>query len=100
MTRFLQKTNINSRFAEARYTGLSDYYARYIEGVQLLDACLWKKFVKVFIDHSDKDDDGWRSEYFGKMMRGGCMTYTYTKNEELYKVLKNTVENLLSTQDE
>lgn len=99
MTRFLQKTNINSRFAEARYTGLSDYYARYIEGVQLLDACLWKKFVKVFIDHSDKDDDGWRSEYFGKMMRGGCMTYTYTKNEELYKVLKNTVENLLSTQD-
>ena len=100
MTRVLHKTGIDTQFAEARYTGLCDHYARYIEGIQLLDASLWKKFVKVFADRSDKDDNGWRSEYFGKMMRGACMTYWYTQNEELYKVLENTVENLLSTQDE
>lgn len=98
--RLAKKPNEYMHFAKARYIGFSDYYARYIERVQLLDACLWKKFVKVFSDHSDIADDGWRGEYFGKMMRGGCMTYMYTQSEELYKVLENAVENLLTTQDE
>ncbi len=92
-------TNINPIFMQARYEGLADYYARYIEQKQLCDVSLWKKFVKVFADRSDVSDDGWRSEYFGKMMRGACMTYAYTRNEELYDVLAAAVNGLLKTQD-
>lgn len=90
---------MNSYFAQARYDGLADYYARYIEKIQLCDAELWQKFVKVFADRSDIADDGWRSEYFGKMMRGACMTYAYTRNEELYGVLTGAAVGLLKTQD-
>ncbi|MDE7395212.1 MAG: glycoside hydrolase family 127 protein [Clostridiales bacterium] len=90
---------MNSCFMQARYNGLADDYARYIEKKQLCDVSLWQKFVKVFVDRSDIADDGWRSEYFGKMMRGGCMTYAYTQNEELYTVLTGAVLGLLKTQD-
>ena len=83
-----------------KYSGFEDEYARYIERKQLCDVSLWKKFVKVFVDRSDIADDGWRSEYFGKMMRGACMTYAYTQSQELYDVLTDAVEELLKTQDE
>lgn len=83
-----------------RFYGLADDYARFIEQEQLLDESLWKKFVRVFPDCADVADEGWRSEYWGKMMRGACMTYSYTRNEALYTVLETAVKNLLSVQDE
>lgn len=88
------------KFLQAHYTGLADDYARFIEKEQLTDKTLWEKFVQVFKDHSDIQDDGWRGEYWGKMMRGACMTYSYTQNEKLYSVLQSAVENLLAAQDE
>lgn len=94
----MEKRNV--KFVRAQYTGIADYYARFIEKEQLLDESLWKKFVQVFKDHSDIQDDGWRSEYWGKMMRGACMTYSYTQNEKLYSVLHSAVEQLLSAQDD
>lgn len=94
-----QKTTEYLQFAEAYYNGIADASAQYIEQKQLCDVSLWHKFVKVFADRSDIADDGWRSEYFGKMMRGACMTYAYTQNEELYNVLTDAVECLLKTQD-
>ena len=93
-------TNTDPIFMQARYEGLADEYARYIEQKQLCDGSLWQKFVKVFADRSDIADDGWRCEYFGKMMRGACMTYAYTQNEGLYTVLTDAVIGLLKTQDE
>ena len=95
-----QKANGYLQFAQARYGGLADAYARHIEKIQLCDAPLWQKFVKVFADRSDIADDGWRCEYFGKMMRGGCMTYAYTQSETLYATLTEAVVGLLKTQDE
>ena len=95
-----QKTTEYLQFAQARYGGLANDYARYIERKQLCDVSLWKKFVKVFVDRSDIADDGWRCEYWGKMMRGACMTYAYTKSQELYKVLTTATEGLLKTQDD
>ncbi|MDE6398392.1 MAG: glycoside hydrolase family 127 protein, partial [Clostridiales bacterium] len=82
------------------FCGLADEYAQYIEKKQLCDAVLWQKFVKVFTDRSDIADDGWRCEYWGKMMRGACMTYAYTQSQELYKVLTAATEGLLKTQDD
>lgn len=87
-------------FPAVHYTGLADFYAHFIEEKHLLDAATWVKFVKAFAKHWDIEDNGWRSEYWGKMMRGACMTYAYTRSEKLYAVLTEAVEGLLSTQDD
>ena len=86
------------QFASAKFYGIADGYARFIEKRQLLDETLWRKFVRVFSECSDIQDDGWRCEYWGKMMRGACMTYSYTHNETLYRTLTQTVQELLAAQ--
>ncbi len=65
---------------------------------QYLDSELWKVLVNQFRIHSD-DDNGWRGEFWGKMMRGAALTYRATKNEKTYSVLVETVLDLLSTQE-
>ncbi|MBQ9780102.1 MAG: glycoside hydrolase family 127 protein [Clostridia bacterium] len=66
---------------------------------QLMDKPLWDKFVYVFTERPDHLDLGWRGEYFGKMMRGACLTYRYIPDEELYNILYETVKGILDTQD-
>ena len=83
-----------------RYTGKADFYCRFILEKQLKDRTLWHKFVNVFSTREDVKDDGWRGEYFGKMMRGACITYQYAPDKELYQLLYETVRALLATQDE
>lgn len=80
--------------------GLPDFYVRFVEDFHLQDSMLWAKFVNVFRQKSDTLDNGWRGEYWGKMMRGACLCYQYTQNEKLYVVLKKTVEDLLTVQEE
>ena len=83
-----------------RYVGAADDYARFIAEKQLTNEELWRKFTRVFRTREDKSDDGWRGEYFGKMMRGAVMTYRYRPNEELYAILERTVLDLISAADE
>ncbi|MBP3919577.1 MAG: glycoside hydrolase family 127 protein [Clostridia bacterium] len=72
----------------------------YIEQAQLLDPALWSLFVEQFrIGDVDDWNLGWRCEFWGKMMRGACFTYAYTQNETLYRVLEDTVRDILSTED-
>ncbi|MBQ7336420.1 MAG: glycoside hydrolase family 127 protein [Clostridia bacterium] len=80
------------------YQGFVDSAIRYIENFQLLDTDLWHRFVQQFRADSDFDA-GWRGEYWGKMMRGACFTYSYTKNEKLYRILTDTVCELLESED-
>ena len=61
--------------AEAKYTGPVHDYVLITEQHQLLDKKTWDKFVEVFTENSDDHDVGWRCEYWGKMMRGACLTY-------------------------
>lgn len=82
-----------------KYTDNADLWARFIMKKQLLDESLWQKFVEVFLTQEDAADDGWRGEYFGKMMRGAVLTYRYLPNEELYDLLEKTVRSLLSAAD-
>lgn len=77
-----------------QYTKYFDDTFRYIEDFQLLRPELWKRFVQQFIEHPDTDL-GWRGEYWGKMMRGACFVYSYTKNAELYAVLSDTVRDMM-----
>ena len=81
------------------YEGYIDRAVRYIERVQLLDIKLWKQFANQFRFPADDADLGWRCEYWGKMMRGAGFTYAYTQDKELYRVMEETVRDLLATQD-
>jgi len=80
--------------------GLTDFYVRFVENFHLQSHDIWSEFVRIFILKGDVEDNGWRGEYWGKMMRGACFCYYYTQNENLYGVLQETVEDLLGAQDE
>lgn len=84
----------------AKYNDVAHENALFILEMQLKDRALWSKFVKVFQEKADIADNGWRGEYFGKMMRGACLTYRYLPDGELYDILYQTVADLLKTQDE
>lgn len=62
---------------------------------QLLDVETWKLFVRQYRNKTDVDNR-WRGEYWGKMMRGASMCYRATKNEKLYAVLRDTVQDMIS----
>ena len=81
------------------YRGFLDDAMRYIEEFQLLSPTLWRRFVQQFREDSDAEG-GWRGEYWGKMMRGACFVYSYTKNPELYEILKKTVVDMIESADE
>lgn len=83
-----------------RLSGKEEDYVRFSMDHQLLDRQTWRNFVEVFRSDSDIDDLGWRCEYWGKMMRGACLTYMHTGDKELYAVLDETVRDLLTAQRE
>ncbi len=90
-------------FGSISMKGRLDDAIRFVEGFQLLDAPLWKRFANQFatsLPKADDADNGWRGEYWGKMMRGACFVYQYTQNPELYAVLEATVRNMLTNADE
>ena len=95
----MSKTFTDSMFfadAKQNFEGLADKTAKFLEKAQLLDSTLWAKFVQQFRDQLDGTNEGWRGEYWGKMMRGACLVYEYTKNEELYSVLTETVKDMMT----
>lgn len=84
--------------AEAKYTGAPHEYVLFTEKHQLLNKSTWDKFVEVFTENSDDHDIGWRCEYWGKMMRGACLTYRYHGDDTLYAMLEYAVRELLKVQ--
>lgn len=82
-----------------KYCGFVDKAFRYIEEFQLIRPDLWSRFVQQFREDADYEA-GWRGEYWGKMMRGAAFVYSYTKNPVLYKLLCETVEEIITTADE
>ncbi len=83
---------------EYSFNGFIDESVKYIERLQLLRPDLWERFVYQF--RSDADNDGgWRGEYWGKMMRGAALCYSYTKNKKLYKILAETVKEMMASAD-
>ena len=76
---------------------------RFIERNQICEVGLWQKFVDVFRKHEDFANDvwhtSWRSEFWGKMMRGASMVVAYTKDDNMYKILEGSVRDILSAED-
>ena len=85
---------------EQAYVNITDQMIRLVQDRQLKDRSLWKLAAKQFKGTPDDVDLGWRGEYWGKVMRGACQTWQYTKDEELYQILQESVADLLSAQDE
>lgn len=83
-----------------KYNGFIDDAAKYIQDFQLLRPDLWTRFVNQFRESDADYDRGWRGEYWGKMMRGACFVYSYTRNAELYTMLCDTVADMMSTQED
>lgn len=83
----------------AKYNGFFDKAVKFIEKEQLLRTDLWIRFVQQFKEDADHEG-GWRGEYWGKMMRGACFVYAYSRNSELYQVLTDTIKDMLTAQDE
>ena len=83
-----------------KYNGFSDKAIRFIEDFQLLSPESWERFVKQFHEKSDSDTAAWRGEFWGKMMRGACFTYSYTKNDKLYNTLAKTVKDMINAADD
>ncbi len=81
------------------YSGFMHEAFTFVEDFQLLDSELWARFVQQFREEADTDN-GWRGEYWGKMMRGACFVYSYTKNEELYHILTQTINDMIETANE
>lgn len=96
---------INNRYSylpagAAQYSGAADRYVKFTMEHQLMNADTWAAFVRVFRADSDVETGAWRCEYWGKMMRGAVLTYMVNKDEALYRVLEDTVLDLLSAQRE
>ena len=85
--------------AKLKYNGLADKNINFITRVQLKDKSLWRMVSHVFDTYADAADNGWRGEYWGKLMRGACKTYEYTRDNELYEILKESAGELLSFAD-
>lgn len=81
------------------FQGITDRTARFIENFQLTDGALWRRFVEQFRTDADGFDAGWRGEYWGKMMRGACFVYDYTRAPALYMALTQTVRDMINSMD-
>lgn len=82
--------------SEIKFNGIANDAALFFQKEQLMDTKLWKKFVDLFRVQPDSKIFGWSGEYFGKMLRGACLVYEYTKDEALYAVLCDAVEDMLT----
>ncbi len=71
----------------------------FVEDFQLLNDELWERFVCQFTHDADYDA-GWRGEYWGKMMRGACFVYSYTRNKKLYHMLTKTISDMIGCADD
>lgn len=85
---------------KAHLGGVFEKSVRFVNAYQIKNISLWKRFVKQFLFASDDCNKGWRCEYWGKMMRGAASVYAYSYDDELYEILRETVEDMLLAQDE
>ena len=86
--------------AAQAYTGIANETVGFLTNDQITDVVLWKKFVNQYREQLDGTNQGWRGEYWGKMMRGAVTVYEYSKDPALYTVLTDTVRDMLTVAEE
>ncbi len=83
----------------AKWEGVLGNTSRYIEARELKNRALWAAFVNEFRVQKDGERNAWAGEFWGKMLRGACITWRYSGDPELYEVICGTVEDMLTAQD-
>ena len=78
-----------------RYTSKLHDVFDFVMEHQLMDPVLWNRFVEQYRLQPD-NGRGWRGEYWGKMMRGACFVYSYTRSNALYTQLETTVRDMMA----
>lgn len=86
------------RTEQSKCGGQAERAVLFITGEQLKNRELWHSLAAQFSRRPDTCE--WRGEYFGKMMRGGCLIYRYTHDSELYGILSDAMRELLGCADE
>ncbi len=95
--------NESMKFIQSGETTIKGYAGKAIELIvkkQYYDKSLWKVTAEQFRLLSDSEFGDWRGEYWGKLMRGACMTYRVTRDKKLYSILTESVKYMLGFQDE
>ena len=82
-----------------KYTGLTEHAVDFLTANQLSDREMWRRFVDQFRRPIDGVNNGWRGEYWGKMMRGAVLVYEYSRDAELLDILTETVRDMLTVID-
>ena len=80
-----------------KFNGVADRAARFLQKEQLSSPALWAKFVDVYRTQPDAANQGWRGEYWGKMMRAAALVYGYTRDPGLYTILADSVRDMMTT---
>ena len=71
----------------------------YVTNAQFYDADLWRLTVNQFRTLPDGGTNGWRGEFWGKLMRSASLTYRVTKDKKLYAEITASVKDMLSAQE-
>ena len=85
---------------KTKYAKQWDNLFTFISEKQIKDDIIWQLLIRQYTNKTDDVDEGWRGEYWGKLMRGGALIYAYSKEKELYDVLTKAIEGMLAVQDE
>lgn len=85
---------------DMKLNGILADSVKFIERNQLCEVELWKKFVNQYRIQIDGEKGIWRCEYWGKMMRGACMILSYTKDDGIYRIIEDSVRDMLTTQED
>ena len=83
---------------EIKIRGYAGSLINYTIGNQYDDESTWKLLVDQFRLCYDIDN-GWRGEFWGKMMRGACLTFRATNNARLYNEIVKTIKDMLSVKN-
>ena len=83
-----------------KFEGVAHQTAEFVQEAQLKDAKLWARFVDLYRSQPDGENQGWRGEYWGKMMRGAALVYEYTRDSELYEILTESVRDMMTVAEE
>ncbi len=104
----LKNTSINTRINTDNFfcaqgpfktEGLLDKSIEFVLEKHIKNRKMWELFVRQFRTFSDSANNGWRGEYWGKMLRGAVEIYKYNCDSELYDILTDTVKDMLSARD-
>lgn len=85
---------------KTKYAKQWDNLFTFISEKQIKDDIIWQLLIRQYTNKTDDVDEGWRGEYWGKLMRGGALIYSYSKDKELYSILTQAVEGMLLEQEE